>query len=149
MKNPKTIYELLEMLEELHKSKLSNYESLHQSTDDSRAKILLEFLAGKEKMAAGMVRQEMEHLDPEHCSYLTLGPTLNHVVAHHVDCQCGPSPTFDESLNCSFEPDELLEAILPRLESSSAAISVAELAERLREMETLKDTQISNFTRIE
>lgn len=149
MQNPKTVYEVLQLLEDYHRERLTTYLQLSQDVSDSMAQILLERLVELEGDTLLVVRGEMKQLDPQHAVYMTSGPTLSREVIHAKTCRCGNDPSFRDTLGCALESDHLLDQLLHRLEGCSAAASVLGLAERLRELEETKERQIANFIRME
>ncbi len=149
MKNPKAVYEILQMLEEYHGEGLTTYQRLGREATDSMAQILLEHLVKLEDHSLQVIRGEMKQLNPQHAAYLTSGPMLSNEVIHAKTCRCGSDPTFQDTLGCALESDHLLDQLLHRLEGCSAAASVLHLAERLRELEETKERQIANFTRMD
>ena len=149
MSNPRTVYELLQLLEKYHGDRCTTYASLASQATDAMAQILLEHLVELEEHSLKVVRGEMQQSDPKHATFLTSGPVLSDEVTHASDCQCAGNPTFQEALACALESDHLLDQLLHRLEGCSAARSVLELAKRLRGLEETKDRQIANFTRMD
>ena len=147
MSNPRTVYEILQMLEEYHAERKITYQRLACESTDAMAQILLEHLVELEDHSLKVIRIEMEQLDPQHATYLTSGPVLSREVTHAKDCRCGNDPSFQDALACVFTSDRLLDGLLHRLEGASAALSVLHLANRLRDLENTKDRQIANFTR--
>ena len=145
--NPRTVYELLKLLEKYHADRCATYASLTSQATDAMAQILLEHLVELEDHSLKVVRGEMQQLDPKHTAFLTSGPTMSAEATHASDCHCESNPTFQEALACALESDHLLDQLLHRLEGCSAAASVLDLAKRLRDLEETKDRQIANFTR--
>ncbi|MEZ6151144.1 MAG: hypothetical protein R3C09_13560 [Pirellulaceae bacterium] len=147
MSNPRTVYELLQLLEKYHADRLSTYAGLASQATDTMAQILLEHLVELEDHSLKVVRGEMQQLDPKQTTFLTSGPVLSDEATHASDCHCDDNPTFQEALACALESDHLLDQLLHRLEGCSAAASVLSLAKRLRDLEETKNRQIANFTR--
>lgn len=147
MEQPRTIYDVLRMLLEYHDQKALRYRELAGSSVDSQSGILLDHLVILQTQSAQVIRGEMEHLSPEHSTYLITGPQLSAAVAHPEDCRGGDKPSFDETLRCALMPDQRLTELLDRLAECTTAASVVELAQRLREFETTKQRQIANFAR--
>ncbi len=149
MKEPKTVFEVLQMLEEYHAQRRDTYQRLAGDSTDTMAQILLEHLVELEDHSLNVVRIEMEQLDSRHSTYLTSGPILSSEITHAKDCRCESKPSFQDALACALTSDRLLDGLLHRLEGCSAAPSVLHLAERLRDLEETKDIQVAKFTRIE
>ena len=149
MSNPRTVYEILQLLEKYHGQRRATYSRLAGDATDAMAQILLEHLVVLEDHSLKVVQGEMQQLDPKHATYLTSGPVLSQEVTHAGDCRCAGDPTFQESLACALESDHLLDQLLHRLEGCSAAPSVLGLAKRLRDLEETKGRQIANFTRMD
>lgn len=147
MKQPRTIYDVLAMLLEYHDRTALRYRELATACVDSQTDILLDHLVELQTQSAQMIRGEMEHLSPEHSTYLITGPQLTHDTIHSSDNCCGDNPSFDDTLECALVPDPRLTELLDRMTDCTAAESVVELAQRLREFETTKDRQIASFTR--
>ncbi len=145
--NPRTVYELLQLIEKYHDERRTTYASLASQATDTMAQILLEHLAELEDHSLKVVRGEMQQLDPKHSTFLTSGPMLSDEATHASDCHCTGNPTFQDALACALESDHLLDQLLHRLEGCSAAPSAISLAKRLRDLEETKDRQIANFTR--
>lgn len=149
MNEPKTVYEILQMLEDYHATRLVTYQDLAKQTSDAMAQIFLEHLVELEEHSLQVVRLETQQLDPRHTTFLTSGPTLSNEVTHAKECQCESTPSFQDALSCALTSDHLLDQLLHRLEGCSAAPSVLHLAERLRELEETKDVQVAKFTRMD
>lgn len=149
MRNPQTVYDILQLLEKYHGERHATYGRLASQATDPMAQILLEHLVELEDHSLKVVRSEMQQLDPKHATFLTSGPVLSAEVTHASDCHCADNPTFQEALACALESDHLLDQLLHRLEGCSAARSVLDLAKRLRDLEETKDRQIANFTRMD
>ncbi|QEF97778.1 hypothetical protein Mal15_18220 [Stieleria maiorica] len=149
MKEPRTVYEVLQMLEHYHCMRRSTYEDLAGQAIDPMAKILLEHLVELEDYSLNVVRIELGQLDQKHSTFLTSGPVLSREVSHAKDCRCDHQQSFQEALMCALTSDRWLDELLQRLEGCSAAPSVLHLAERLRDLEETKGIQIANFTRID
>lgn len=145
MSNPRTIYEVLELLENYFDRRLANYQRLARKASDPEVHILLEYLVKLEEQSAGEIRNEMKDIDPEQATYLTSGPVISTQSSNTTDF-CDRS-SFEETLSCVLASDQLLDELLHRLEGGSAAPVVLHLAERLREFEEIKNRQIANFTR--
>lgn len=147
MSKPRTIYEILQMLESYHGGRRANYARLAGEATDAMAQILMEHLIELEDHSLKVVVGEMQQLDPKHATYLTSGPVLSDEATHAVECHCADNPTFQQALACALESNHLLDQLLHLLEGCSAAPSVLTLAKRLRDLEETKDRQIANFTR--
>ena len=147
MSNPRTIYDILQLIESYHGRRRATYARLARETTDAMAQILLEHLVELEDHSLKVIVAEMQQLDPKHATYLTLGPLVSQEVTHASDCHRAGDPTFQEALACAFESDHLLDQLVSRLEGCSSAQSVLDLANRLRDLEETKDRQIANFTR--
>ena len=149
MDNPRTVYDIVQLLEKYHDERHATYGRLASEATDAMAQILLKHLVELEDHSLSVVRGEMQQLDPQHTTYLTSGPVLSQEVTHASDCRCWSNPTFQEALACALESDHLLDQLLHRLEGCSAAPSVLDLAKRLRDLEETKERQIANFTRMD
>lgn len=147
MNQPKTIYDVLMLLVDYHQLRCKTFEHLVEVSNDSRAKILLEHLVELETHSMLVVRAEMEQLTPEHSTYLISGPTLSSDAMQAATCCCESKPRFQDLLTYALASDRRLDELLDRIEDCTAAQSVIELAERLRDLQHTKDMQISNFTR--
>lgn len=147
MTNPRTVYEVVAILEDYHARRLANYTRLLSDASDEMAKILLEHLIKLENHSLTVVRAELKQLDSKRTTYLSSGPVLSEAATHASDCNCGEDPSFHAALTCALTSDHLLEELFLRLEGSSAAASVLDLVKRLRDLEETKERQIANFTR--
>lgn len=147
MSFPGTIYNVLEMLINYHDQRRCRYLELSQQSDDASTKLLLEHLAVLDENALKMVRGEAANLDPNHATFMMSGPTVGLDIHQAAECKSHHHPTFEEALDCVFESDSSLEGLVHRLEGSSAAPSVIELAKRIRELERTKSQQIAKFIR--
>lgn len=147
MRNPGTIYEVLQLLRNYHDNRHAIYKRLADETTDAMAQILLEHLIELEEHSLTVVRHEMANLDPRYTTYMITGPVVSDEAMHASDCNCEHNPTFRQTLACALDSDCLLDELLCRLEGCSAAPSVLNLAKRLRDLEETKDRQIANFTR--
>ena len=146
MNQPRTIYDVLSMLVEYHDNKALRYRELSGVSVDPQSVILLDHLVELQTESARVVRGEMEHLSPQHSTYLITGPQLTG-AAHSLDGCCGDNASFDDTLECALTPDLRLAELLDRMTDCTAAESVVELAHRLREFETTQERQIASFTR--
>lgn len=144
---PRTVYELLKMLETYHQQRHDSYLQLASRGTDERACILLHHLGKLEENAINIIRDERDHLKPDQATYLTSGPTLTIAPSHAMDCKCDGDPTFDDALRCALTSDDALDELIDRLAGSSAAASIQDLATRLRDVERTKDREIAKFTR--
>ncbi|TWU40086.1 hypothetical protein Q31b_34300 [Novipirellula aureliae] len=149
MKNPRTVYEILQLLQQYHEQRFATYRRLATETTDTMAQILLEHLVGLEDHSLEVIRIELEQLDPGHATFLTSGPVISEEFTHAKDCRCESTPSFSEALACVLTSDHMLDELLRRLEGCSAAGSILGLAKRLRDLEETKDRQIANFTRMD
>lgn len=147
MKNPKTVYEVVQILEDYHARRLATYTRLHCDASDAMAKILLEHLVTLEDHALKAVRGELKELDPQRSTYLSSGPMLSEEASLASDCHCADDPSFQAALTCALTSGPLLEELFSRLEGSSAAASVLDLVKRLRDLQQTRERQIANFTR--
>ncbi len=147
MNQPRTIYDVLSMLVEYHDNKALRYRELSGVSVDPQSVILLDHLVELQTESARVIRGEMEHLSPQHSTYLITGPQLSTDVAHSLDGCCGENASFADTLECALTPDPRLAELLDRMADCTAAESVVELANRLREFETTKDRQIASFIR--
>ncbi|MEX1027619.1 MAG: hypothetical protein WD049_06390 [Candidatus Paceibacterota bacterium] len=147
MNQPSTIYEVLAMLADYHQQRAKQYEQLGRASTDPRAEILLEHLVELEEHSIKVIQSEMKDLSPEHSTYLITGPALSVDAMHAAECRCHGEPSFEDSLACALTPDRRLEELFDRIENSSAASTVTELAKRLRDLERIKGQQIAKFTR--
>lgn len=147
METPRTIYDVLSMLAEYHRKRADCYTQLGNKSRDPRADLLLEHLEELENESARVVQSEIEKLSPDHATCLLSGPTISADWDHAADCRCAADPTFDETLDCALNSDQRLDELLDRIEDCSAALSIGELARRLRELKTTKDQRIAKFTR--
>lgn len=149
MKEPKTVYEVLQELENYHVRRLATYRRHAKQAVDEMTRILLEHLSKLEDESLQVLRLEIKQLDPRHTTYLTSGPVLSREATHAPACHCADDSSFQDTLKCALTPDQLLEELLHRLEGCSAAASVLNLAKRLRELEQTKSRQIAKFTRMD
>ncbi|QDS94832.1 hypothetical protein FF011L_36140 [Roseimaritima multifibrata] len=147
MNQPNTIYDVLGMLADYHQQRAERYERLCKASVDPKADILLKHLVELETDSMNVVRDEMQRLPPEHSTYLLSGPRLSSEALHAVECNCKDESSFQEALSCALVSDQRLDELLDRIEDSTAAPSVIELAKRLREVEHMKGRQIAKFTR--
>lgn len=147
MNNPRTIYELLQMLENYDDQRRSDYERLSIEAIDPPVKILLDHLAAIQDHSLKVIRDELAQLDPKQATYLMTGPLLSRKFNDANKCCCDNKSTFEDKLACALASDELRGELLRRLEGGSAAPSVLNLAKRLRELEAIQGRQIANFTR--
>lgn len=147
MNQPTTIYDVLEMLATYHKQRAKKYEQLGSTSTDPRAKILLEHLVELENNSYNVTHSEIKNLASEHSTYLITGPAISADALHAAECRFDGQVSFGDTLNCAFASAQLLNEMFDRIEDSSAASSVTELANRLRDLEGTKSKQIANFTR--
>jgi len=147
LNQPSTIYEVLAMLADYHERRAKQYEQLGTASTDPRAKILLEHLVELEEHSIKVLQSELKDLSAEHSTYLITGPALSFSAMHAAECRCDGEPSFEDSLECALKSDRRLDEFFVRIENSSAAPSVTELANRLRELERIKAQQIAKFTR--
>ncbi len=147
MNQPSTIYEVLTILADYHRQRAKQYEQLGTVNTDPRAEILLQHLVELEEHSFEVIQSEMKDQSPEHSTYLIAGPALSVSAMHAAECQCAGEPSFENSLECALSADRGLEELFARIENSSAAPSVTELAKRLRDLERTKRQQIAKFTR--
>ena len=145
--NPRTVLEVLQLLEDYHQQRHDIYNRLADAGDDARAELLLRHLVELEANAIRIIQDEIKHVQGGPSAYLSSGPTLSIKPAHAMDCQCGDHPSYADALRCALSSDDALDELIDRLSGSSAAASVQNLAARLREVERTKDRQIANFTR--
>lgn len=149
MNQPTTIYEVLEMLADYHQHRATQYEQLGCASTDPRAGMLLEHLVELEEHSIKVIQSEMKESSSEYSTYLLSGPELSVDAMHAVDCRCAGEPSFDDSLECAYTSEQRLDEFFVRIENSSSASSVTELAQRLRDLEHTKSQQIANYTREE
>lgn len=147
MDNPRTIYEILQLLEDYDDQRRSDYECLRIVASDPLVQILLEHLVQLEDHSLEVVRTELQQLDPKQATYLTSGPVLDRELSHVEDCRCDRDPSLQDILACALASAQLRGELIRRLEGGSAAPSVLNLAKRLRELEEIQGRQIANFTR--
>lgn len=147
MKNPKTVHEILEMLEDYHRQRDHRYERLAAEVHDPNVRILLQHLAHLERESLDVIRDEDESRSPAVATYLNFGPSLDPEAVHAASCRCDAEPSVEDVVVCALTPDPALDELLDRLAGCTAAPSVASLAERLRDLEVTKRQQISKFTR--
>ncbi|QDV24610.1 hypothetical protein [Aureliella helgolandensis] len=147
MNQPNTIFDILVMLADYHRQRAAQYEKLGVASEDPRAKILLERLVELETQSMKVIQSEMQHITPDHSTYLLSGPKLSVAALHASECCCAGEPNFQETLACALTSDGRVDELLDRIEDCSAAPSVLELAQRLRELEHTKVLQIAKFTR--
>lgn len=147
MKQPRTVYDVLVMLADYHDQRALRYRQLVGASVDPQADILLDHLVELETRSSQVIRGEMEQLEPEHATYLITGPQLSSDAIHAADCCCSDEPSFHDALGCALTSDQRLTELLDRMADCTAAASVVELAQRLREFETTKERQIAKFTR--
>ncbi len=136
--NPRTIYDILQLIESYHGQRRATYARLASETTNAMAQILLEHWVELEDYSLKVVVGEMLQLDPKHATYLTLGPLVSQEVTQASDCHSAGNPTFQAALACAFESDHLLDQLVSRLEECSSAQSVLDLANRLRDLEETK-----------
>jgi hypothetical protein len=144
-----TIYDILTVLADYHVNRSKQYRHLRGAGTDPRVDILLEHLVDLEDQAAEAVLFEMKKLSPESSTYLKTGPTSNGDAFPAAECHLKDEPSFDDALTCALTPDPRLGELLEVIEECTAAPTVKELAIRLRDIETRKDQQIANFTRLD
>lgn len=147
MKQPSTIYDVLQMLSDYHQQRSEQYEQLGVLSSDPRAGMLLMHLVVLEEHSIKVIQAELKDLSPDHSTYLSTGPELSASAMHGAECGCHGEPSFDDSLECALKSDRRLEEYSVRIESSSAALSVRLLAKRLRDLELLKSRQVAKFAR--
>lgn len=147
MSQPSTIYDVLSMLVDYHRQRSNRFEQLRNESTDPRTKILLEHLVELEGHSVRVIEAEMKQISPDHSTYLITGPTLSADKVHTAECRCDGEPSFDDALTCALTADRQLDELLDRIEDSSAAPTVTQLAQRLRDLERTKGQQIARFTR--
>lgn len=147
MKEPKTVYEILQALEVHHAERLATYQHHAAHSGDSMTRILLEHLVELERESLRVTSSEIKRVNPEHTTYLISGPTLGWEATQASIDHCADDSSFVDTLKCALTPDKLLEELLHRLEGGSSADSVKALAERLRDLEHSRHIQIAKFTR--
>ncbi|TVP97511.1 MAG: hypothetical protein EA381_14720 [Planctomycetaceae bacterium] len=147
--SPTTISDVLKLLETYHKRRHDLFRRLAKSATDDRAATLLGHLEELEQHTIDALRAEQEGIDPDHSTFLTPGAALTLTSDALAATYDVAEMSFDEALDCALAPNEALEELIGRLENCTAALSVQELAARLRELEHSKDRQIANFSREE
>lgn len=145
--SPQTVYDVLVMLAEYHEARASRYAELAKTSRDPRADLLLEHLVGLESQSARVIRAELHDLSRDQSTYLPSGPPISPSATHANDCACDSDPSFRSALTCAMASDRCVDEWLDRIENSSPAATIAELAKRLRDFETTKSREISKFTR--
>lgn len=143
---PRTVHNALQMLKSYHQRRRDTYQRLAESTTDERTQILLNELVALEETAIQIVGDEDANLGDRE-TYLMPGPTLNIDPAHAMDCRCDSQPTFEDALWCALSSDAALDELIDLVTGCTAALSIQELASRLRELERTKDRQVAKFTR--
>ncbi|QEF97852.1 hypothetical protein Mal15_18980 [Stieleria maiorica] len=149
MNTPKTVYDILQLLEDLYAIRLARYRQLSKNANNVTAQIVLDYLAKLEAHSLRAVCDEMQQLDPQRTTYMPSGPTLSREVIDTRECRCHSNSSVQDMVACALGSDRLVDELLRRLEGSSAAGSVLALARRLRELTKIKGRQISEFTRQE
>ena len=147
MNQPSTIYEVLAMLADYHQGRAKQYGQIGAGVTDPQAEILLEHLVELEEHSFKVIQAEMNDLHSDHSTFLIPGPVLSDEALHAVECRCGADPSLAETIDCAFASGDRLNELITRIESSSAAPSVAALASRLHDLELIKSQQIAKFTR--
>lgn len=147
MDQPRTIYEVLAMLADYHQGRAKQHAQLGTATTDSRTEILLDHLVELEEHSSKVIQAEMNGLQPDHSTYLVTGPALSLDALHAVECRCEGEPSLGDSIDCALTSDKRLDEFFARIENSSAAPSITDLAKRLRDVERTKSQQIAKFTR--
>lgn len=145
--NPATVHEALQLLRSYHQRRRKIYRKLAASATDERTQILLQELIALEDRAIQIVGDEDQDLGAAANTYLLPGPTLIIDPDQGMEGLSGPQPTFDEILFSSLSSDAALDELIDLIAGSTAAASIQDLAQRLREHERTKDRQIANFTR--
>lgn len=144
---PLTVFEIIQLLQHYHQQRHDTYQRLAEEAEEHRAATLLNHLIELEAMALRIIDHELAQLSPAQSTYLSSGPELNVDPAHAADCRCDAAPSFEDALQCALTSDLAVFDMIDRLAGSSAASSVQELANRLREVEQTKALQIARFTR--
>ena len=147
MNQPSTVYEVLAMLADYHQGRVKQYRLLGAGTCDPRAEILFEHLVELEEHSFKVIQAEMNDLHSDHSTFLITGPEVSVGALHAVECRCAGDPSLEETIGCALISDKRLNEFIARIENSSAAPSVIELASRLRNLELTKSQQIAKFTR--
>lgn len=145
--NPRTVGDLMNLLENYHQSRHDTYSHLADVSTDERTTMLLSHLKKLEASTLQVVRDEMKSGGDKHSTYLSSGPSLSLDPLHVADCHCDTDPNFQEALDCAWKSDAALTEVIDRLSGATAASSIQELATRLRELEETKIREIAKFTR--
>ena len=147
MKNPRTVHEILDMLEDYHRQRGRKYERLAEKVHDPNVRILLQHLGQLERESVEVIHDEAENTSPAVATYLDFGPSLDPDAVHANDCLGDAEPSVEDVVVCALAADPTLDELLDRLAACTAAPSVASLAERLQALELTKRQQISKYTR--
>ena len=147
MNQPSTAYEVLAMLADYHQQRAKQYKQLRIASTDPRAESLLEHLVELEEHSIKVIQAEMKDLSSKHSTYLITGPALSVNAMHAAECRCDGEPSFEDSLACALTSDRRMDELIDRIEDSSAASTVAQLAKRFRDLERIKSQQSAKFTR--
>ncbi len=149
MRNPKTVHEVFEALQQYHQQRATTYKDLAAEATGAMAKMLLEHLVELEDQSKAVVSAELEKLSKRHTNYMTSGPAISRQVNHVADDESDQPPSFQEVLVAALTVNPKHDELLDRLDSGGAPAPVQELAKRLREFEQTKQRQTVKFTRMD
>ena len=145
MKQPATVRDVLELLQEQHNARGAAYRELSSRDVAPEAQLLLDRLTTLEAESVTILSKELERM-PERTAFLASGPPVSHDAVNPTGCQHDSNPTFEEVLDCAFQTRTIAE-LLHRLEGI-AAESVRELLERLKGQEDARLRQVASLSNL-
>ena len=149
MKKINNTYDLIEVIEKYHSDRCHHYEEILSGKLEPMTKLLIEKLLELEKRSLSIVVAEKSKMDPKSSPYMSSGPTLSTDPEEASKCKHSLDITFQSSLDCVFKSDVVMDSMLERLEFSTSTPSISDLAIRLKEIQQIKNQQISNYVRME
>lgn len=147
MSIPATVGEAMNELNAYHRARSGRYGELLQASRDARTSVLLEELVRLEQKSEQILSEEKQNLGRGDQTRLLPGTAVLYHETHAPQCQCGSTPSFDETVACALARNKSVDALINRIESATAAQSIRELAGRLRDLEEIKARQIAKYLR--
>ena len=147
MSIPTTVSDALHELRVYHEARAERFQELRDQGGDARTNLLLEELQKLEKESIQIISEEQDDLGVRDQTRLFRGSAFTNAPPHSATCQCGSSPTFDETISCALAKNDQVDALIDRIDGATAANSIRELARRMRDLEQTKARQISSYLR--
>ena len=147
MSTPATVDDAMSALSAYHAARSRRFDELLQASGEPRTSILLEELVRLEEESARIISEEQQNLGRRDQTRLLPGTAALNFETHSSQCHCDSSPTFDETVACALAENKSVDALISRVQSATAAQSIRDLADRLRELEEIKTRQIAKYLR--